>query len=319
MRPSTAAKPVAAAIAVAGLLGAVTSISVLATDPALAQPIPDPVTVEEVVPPTDELLLLPAVAPANPGSDGVVTVAHRLVNGTDRELRVALSVREVDPATGAPTSDPPTLDVILPADEVQLAPDEAASFTSVASDIDTGAAYAVVGTALDAGAEIEISSLVLAAASGAEITIREPLLTTDRLAVLIDVSQGPVLVDAAVRLRNWAGRTIVESQEPDLVAWSSQDPLVLGFSLRDVALPGPYEIEVAAATDTDTRRTSATVWLFPETTMTLAAAGLVAVTGLAVAAVLWRRRRRRRAASTPADHDRGSPNLTETDQEDERG
>lgn len=286
MRHRTAATVLgAAALAVAGL--------------AATAPVPPPVEVERVEPTVPELVIVPAVTPANPDEEGWVMVEHLVVNGTGSELRLELEVLGVDRDSGTPDPDAELdVEVRLNGPELQLGPNEAATVTSVAQDVSTGTAYAVVVDVVGSDPPASITSVVLAAAGPAEVAIGAMDLNEDLLTVDLDVSGGPTLVDAAVRLRGWWGHTVLEASHPGLITWRDEDTVTLSYELAGVDAPGPYRVEVVASAGPDEVRSSTARWLFPTVSLYVAAAGLVVLT-LATVVTVWIPRRRRAREAAP--------------------
>ncbi|MDX1620378.1 MAG: hypothetical protein R3320_05270 [Nitriliruptorales bacterium] len=291
MRPCGKALWNAALVGVAALA----AVAAVTTSPAAAAPVPSPVVIDRVDVDSGEVEILPAVTGVNPDASGDVIVEHRIVNGTDVELRIRLEIQGLGPGTPNPDPDASVdTEVVLAADELQLAPQEAAAVASVASGVTTGVAYAVVATVPDAEPPVSITSVVLAAAGPAEVSIGEPSLSTERLIVPVTASQAPVLVDAAVRLRTWAGQEILHFEEPGLIGWDTGEPVELSYTLDGLVLPGPYYVDVVAGAGAGEARETYSTWLFPEVTVMAATSALVALAALAVG-IVWVRRRRRSA------------------------
>lgn len=255
-------------------------------------PVPPPVEVERVEPTTPGLVVLPAVTDAEPDDDGWVLVEHRIVNGTSDELRLELDVQAIDEESGTPAAGrDPDVEVNLTADELQLAPSEAARIASVARGVEAGAAYAVVVEVVGADPPVTVTSAVLATAGPVEVEVGAVHLAEDRLQVPLGVTDGPSLVDAAVRLRTWYGHTVLESRHADLVAWGEDRPVELTYDLEDIHVPGPYYVEVVASGGTGEVRAAVTRWLLPETAVYALGALAVGLSLLAVGIVGVRRRR----------------------------
>lgn len=276
----------AAAVAVSG-----TSLA------ATAAVAPPPIVVEEVEPTQQGLVAWPPVVAVSPGADGRVEVEHQVVNGTDQELTVALSVQGIAPGADEPSpSAALPMDVTIAGDRVTLAPNEAAEVTSVAIDATGPFAYALVADVLAAAPPVSISSIVVVDPADAEVSVRVPELTPEAVEIRIGAADGPLLVDAAVRVRTWYGRTLADTSASDLLVWE-EDPLRLRFRLEAVLVPGPYTVDVVArAGDGEPVERTVTRWLWPTAAVVAVGGALVILTGSALA-IVWFRARGGKGAS----------------------
>lgn len=212
-----------------------------------------------------------------------------LSNGGDAALRFAVAIHDVitsgdgDVEVAGPRSD---LDLGL--DEIRLGPGEVARIPLWLPAEVTATTLALVARTIDAEPQTQVSGLVLVSGDG-EVT--PEVVTSDASAGVFTVrlaSDGPAIVDLAVRASAWPGLARTDEVLEDVLVPAGGRDL-------DVALSGPVvgrlTVEVVAVGLAEAR-TSATLWWWPRPFLI----GIAAVLVLVALALVLRVRRRHGAS-----------------------
>lgn len=292
------------------------TVAVLGAAPAVPRPV-------EVGPAPDAAGTL-ALAPSTvtlevaAGAGGAPVVT--LTNGDDASVTLDLAVRNVRagaqgrprpaPATEQPT--PAAAWTRLPTDRVTLGPDERARFAP-AVNVPRGASpgtypAALVARTTDRVPPAEVVAPMVVTVPGDEPVAVEAAATltasggdaTARVEVATAATSAR-LVRGRLRVRDWLGRTVAETEVPSLLVLAGTTRTVeVGFRSGVV---GPHRLDVLVGDEGTTATASTTRWLWPRDALLLVAAVLVAVSGAALALV---RHRRARDGPPPAAGARGA-------------